>query len=270
MAGGNGRKDGQNGLNRAVACMFALALAQATLITGVGDARADERPVINDASVYVRGGVVHCDLRCGNLFTERVVGTVESGLPAVVELLYTMHNADGKRVRRGLHSYELVYDVWDDVYSLDRGDTLMTFDGFDALRAAMERLQSVAVAPVADLDPQASYTVDFSIAVHPLRGAEEEQIVGWVDEQVLGQSSRSWHERVLNVGDLIHGIFSRDQDHSVRSEWYRTAAFTPSTLRHDRSGRRVARPLEVARVFAHYLHSRFAAPSSGQHGEGGF
>ena len=73
-----------------------------------GAARADERPAISGVSVYVRGGVVHCDLRCDNLFTERIVGTVESGLPAVVELLYTMHNADGKRVRRGLHSYELI------------------------------------------------------------------------------------------------------------------------------------------------------------------
>jgi len=250
--------------------MFALFLAQAILIAGVGDARANERPVIGGASVYVRGGVVHCDLRCDNLFTERIVGTVQSGLPAVVELLYTMHDARDKRVRRGLHSYELVYDVWDDAYTLNRGDTLVVFGGFDALRAAMERLQGVAVAPVADLEADQRYTVDFSIAVYPLRGTEEEQIVGWVDEQVLGQSSRAWHERVLNVGDLIHGLFSRDSDRSVRSDWYRTAAFTPSTLRHDRSGRRVAQPLEVASLFAQYLRHRFATAPDGQHGEGGF
>lgn len=242
----------------------------AQAFAGVTTVRADERPVIGDASVYIRGGVVHCDLRCDNLFTERIVGTVESGLPAVVELLYRVHNADNKRVRRGLHSYELVYDVWDDVYSLDRGDTLIVYDGFDAMRAALERLQGVAVAPVADLGAEERYTVEFSISVHPLRGTEEEQIVGWVDEQVLGQSSRSWHERVLNVGDLVHGLFSRDRDHSVRSEWYRTAAFTPATLRHDRSGRRVAQPLEVASLFAQYLRERFSAAPAGQHGEGGF
>jgi len=247
-----------------------LVVLAAQAFAGVTTVRADERPVIGGASVYIRGGVVHCNLRCDNLFTERIVGTVESGLPAVVELLYRVHNADNKRVRRGLHSYELVYDVWDDVYSLDRGDTLIVYDGFDAMRAALEQLQGVAVAPVADLGPEERYTVEFSISVHPLRGTEEEQIVGWVDEQVLGQSSRSWHERVLNVGDLVHGLFSRDRDHSVRSEWYRTAAFTPATLRHDRSGRRVAQPLEVASLFAQYLRERFSATPAGQHGEGGF
>lgn len=218
--------------------MIALVLA--------GGALAAEQPRIEGASVYVRGEVVHCDLRCERLFDDRVVGTVQSGLPAVVELLYALHDADGRRVRRGLHSYELLYDVWEDVYSLDRGDTVVTFAGFEALRAALERLEGVAIAPVADLAPRGSYTVEFSIAIHPLRGTEEAQVVGWVDEQVLGQSSRSWHERMLNLGDLIHSLFSRGRDHSVRSDWYRSAAFVPSALRHDRSGRRVAHPVEVA------------------------
>jgi len=209
-------------------------------------ARAAERPAITRAAVYVAGEVLVGDLDCADVFSEEVVGTVESGLPAVVEVLYELVGPGGKRMRRGLHSIELRYDVWDDVYSLDRGDTVLSFDSFVGMSSAVEHLRGVAVVPLRDLEGEAEYTVAFAIAVHPLRGSEEEEIAGWVDEQVAGSSSRSWRERLLNVNDLIARFFSHDKDTTSRSEWLHTASFRPSRLRHDRGERARHAPLQLA------------------------
>jgi hypothetical protein len=228
-------------LERARVALFAFLLA------GSGGAvRAAERPAITRATVYVASEVVTGDLDCTDVFSEEVVGTVESGLPAVVEVLYELVGPDGKRLRRGLHAIELRYDVWDDVYSLDRGDTVLTFDSFAAMSGAVERLRGVAVVPLGELDAEAEYAVAFAIAVHPLRGSEEEQIAGWVDEQVAGSSSRSWRERLLNVNDLITRFFSHDTGTTSRSEWHRTALFRPSSLRHDRGERATDAPVQLA------------------------
>jgi len=212
---------------RAWVAPFALLLAAWVNVP----ARAAERPAITRASVYVSGDVIAGDLDCADLFSEEVVGTVESGLPAVVELLYQIVDRKGKRVRGGLYTLELRYDVWDDIYTLDRGDTVRSFDSFGAMGAAVERLRGVPVAPLADVASDGEYAVEFAIAVHPLRGSEETEMVGWVDEQVAGSASRGWRERLLNVNDLITRFFSHDKDTTSRSEWHRTAYFSPSNLR---------------------------------------
>jgi len=201
------------------------------IATGI---HAGERPAITDAELYVNGEHVQGRLSCRNLFSEQVTGTVQSGLPAVVELLYELLDHRGKRVHHGLHAWEITYDVWGDVYTVNQGDTALSFTTFEQMSAAVENLRGVSVAPLNALDGQAEYAVTFAIAIYPLRGTEEAQIVGWVDEQVGGGANRSWRERVLDIGDLVHRLFSRDRDTSAQSEWFQTPAFQPASLRHDR------------------------------------
>lgn len=210
-------------------------------------ARATERPTVKDVRVYALGGVVRGEIRCAHLFSERVAGTVESGLPAVVELLYRLQTADGELRRRGLYAYEIVYDVWDDVYSVDRGDSVLTFASFNAMGRLLENLRGVSIVPLDELDDDVTNVVEFAVAVHPLRGGEREEIVGWVDEEVLGQSGRGWRGRMLNVGDLIHSLFSREKEEAFRSDWFRSASFTPPSLRRESSIRGGVRsPLAMA------------------------
>jgi hypothetical protein len=191
---------------------------------------AGERPAIASARVYVEHSRIVTDLDCARLFSEQIIGTVESGLPAVVELLYKLTDDEDKDVRRGVHTYRLHYDVWDDVYALERGGASETFSSFIELRSAVERMRAVPIVPVDDIEPGGVYAIELSIAVHPLRGGEQKRIVGWVDENVRGTSDGSWHEQLLNVNGLIHRFFSRDRDDSNRSEWFRTIMFTPASL----------------------------------------
>lgn len=204
-----------------------------------GVALAAERPEVTGARLYVSHQRIVSDLDCAHLFSEQIVGTVESGLPAVVELAWRLVDDDGDDVRRGVQAFGLRYDVWDDVYSLERGDTTFAFTSFDALRGAVEHLQRVPVVAVHDIRAGGVYAVEFAVAVHPLRGSEQQRIVGWVDDTVRG-SDASWREQLLNVNDLIHRFFSRDRDASNQSDWFRSILFTPASLpseRRDQGGR---------------------------------
>jgi hypothetical protein len=193
-------------------------------------ARAGERPVIASARVYVAHSRIVSDLHCTRLFSEQIVGTVESGLPAVVELLYRVANRDDDDVHRGALVLRLQYDVWDDIYALDRGDTSLSFTSFTAMRNAVERMRRVPIVAIGDVEPGGVYSIEFSVAVHPLRGGEQKRIVGWVDETVRGKNDGSWREQILNVNDLIHRFFRRDRESTNRSDWFRTIMFTPATL----------------------------------------
>lgn len=207
--------------------MISIAVLLWTPVYGAG---GNERPVIRGASMSVVDGVVVSDVTCDGLFSDQIVGTVQSGLPAVVELLYSLVNRDDKLLGGGLHTFELRYDVWDDFYTVESVDSTRRYSTLAEMVGAMENLRDVAVIPVENATTSAEFAVKFSIAVHPLRSREQERIAGWVGANVESGGQDSWHEQVLNLNDLISHFFSREKDSANRSSWYRTEYFDPRLL----------------------------------------
>ncbi|MDH4036033.1 MAG: hypothetical protein OEX18_13910 [Candidatus Krumholzibacteria bacterium] len=205
--------------------MITAVAAVAWLAAAATEARAAARPQITRVDVTTMNSELVCTIISTGLFTEQVVNTVESGLPAVVELLYRVVDSRDHSLRRGLYSMEIRCDVWNNVYALVRDDTSYTYASFALVSAAVERLEQVPVMPLSALDDATDISVEWAIAVYPLRGKEQESIVGWVQEQVGGQSSRTWREQVLNIDDLIRRLSSKDTGR--RSAWFRSPSYRP-------------------------------------------
>jgi hypothetical protein len=191
---------------------------------------AGGRPTITDAKVFVSGESVMTTVTSTGLFSEEIVGTVQSGLPAVVELLCSLVDRDNKTVDAGLHTIELRYDVWDNVYWMKRTDASERFTSFSAMASAVQTLRRVTVVPLSALKPDTEYAIRLSVAIHPLAGRENQEIAGWVGENVRSGSEGSIREQVLNLNDLIEHFFSRDKSPANRSDWYRTEFFNPTLL----------------------------------------
>lgn len=215
---------------RAARIISILALLIVWSAPAGGAGAKDEKPAIVTVSLFSSGGLIVADLACAGIFSERIAGTIQSGLPAVVELMYRLVASGNRTVGRGLHAYELRYDVWEDRYSMEDNDETKEFTSFEGMAGAMEHLRAVAVIPVARLDRGKTYAAEFSIAVHPLHGTEKARIAGWVGEQVGNDAGDSWRENVLNLNDLIRHFFAREKDAANRSPWYRTEFFHPDKL----------------------------------------
>jgi len=72
--------------------------------------------------------------------------------------------------------------------------------------------------------------VEISVAVHPLRDSDREQIVGWVDETVRRNGDDGWREQMLNINGLIHQFFGRERKNLNQSDWFRSMSFKPNVL----------------------------------------
>jgi hypothetical protein len=196
-----------------------------------------EKPAILDASVFASGGLLAGELACSGIFTDRIAGTIQSGLPAVVELLYRLVTKEDKTVSRGLHAYGLRYDVSENRYFVEGDDGTEQFATFEGMTGAIEHLHDIAIIPLARLDRGTAYAVQFRIAVHPLHGMEAQRITGWVSEQMRNDTGDSWRENVLNLNELIQHFFAPDADTANRSKWYETGFFHPDALpRRDAPG----------------------------------
>lgn len=188
------------------------------------------RPDVVQVRLYVEDGRLTGDITCRGIFSERIVGTVQSGLPAVVELFYHLLGSIEGTVKKGVHSYSLAYDVWEDGYSISGGDSTVYFPTFKEMRATIEHLRSVSIIPFDEILPEQSYRILVSVAVNPLQGTDNSRIAGWVSENVRGNRDDSWHEQVLNLNDLITHFFSKEKDTTNRSGWFRSEPFKPGHL----------------------------------------
>ena len=195
------------------------------------------RPTIVRARVYVDHGFIASDLTSRNLFSEQIVGTVQSGLPAVVELLFKLVNADEKMVNGGVRLYELGYDVWDDRYLVKGADSTRYYTSFSKMGAALEQLRSIKLIPVGDVDGAGEYSLRFSVTVHPLRSRDRAQMVEWMGQNVTGEIESS-RKQMLNLNDMIRHFFSREKEVTNRSPWFETEFFRPGALPDGREERR--------------------------------
>lgn len=190
----------------------------------------DGRPAIESVRLYTDGDSLLCDVTSSGLLGERIAGTVRSGLPAVVELFYDLSSRGRGSSLKGVRSWSLRYDVWENVYSVSDGDTTVTLSSIGSMERMVGRLEGVSIVPLSRLGAGRDFTVKFCIAVNPLSGTSSGRLDGWVDGNVSSERDNTWREQVLSINDLISHFFSRGGDAANRSDWYETPRTTPERL----------------------------------------
>ena len=211
-------------------CVLFIVLAEAPAFAG----EADSSPAILAVHLYISNDTVTGNIKSAGLFSNRIAGTIQSGLPAVVEFFYSLEARDHGSVKRGVLSYELSYDVWDDFYSIEGTDTIRTYPTYTAMTKAVQNLRYIALVPVHNMELEGEYSIHLGVAINPLRGSDRKKIAGWVGENARGAANDSWREQVLNLNDLIQHFFTKRKD-SNRSDLFQTKFFKPATLLvHDR------------------------------------
>jgi len=222
--------------NTVIAAIFAIIL----LIGGWSRPAyaKDPHPDISQVSIGVDQGYITGDVASSGLFSERITGTVQSGLPAVVDLFYYLSGLDGSVVGENVLSFSLRYNVWDDIYAIEAPDTTLTFSIFAEMQQAIEHLHRLKLVSLDSLDSDRSYRVHMRIMINPLRGTDREKIAGWVSENMRTSEDDSWHGQVLNLNELISHFFSRERGVVNQSPWYKTDFIKPDSLRQpDREGK---------------------------------
>ncbi len=188
---------------------------------------SSERPVIRDVRIYTDGSTLFCDLSSDGMLSDRISGTVRSGLPAVVELFYHLRTKGRGVSIEGIHSWSLKYNVWEDIYSVSDGDTTVTLESIESMENMISRLKGISLIPFSRLAAGKRFTVKFSIAVNPFSGSEGKQVEGWIEQSAGTRQESSWREQILNVNDLISHLFSRNRDATSHSEWFEIDPVTP-------------------------------------------
>lgn len=179
-----------------------LLLGMATIATADDDAIS-----VRVDRVAVEGSDLVIDLAVDRLIDSSTEGALERGIP--VTLVYEIEvwrdrPAWFDRLESArLLSYKLQFDAWDEVYVVrDSNGQDVVFPDLGAARSAIERRESLPIAPLELLTNDRSYYLVVEVALKPLTVDDVNELEGW-----LSGEFKSGRKKGIGILGLPRGLF---------------------------------------------------------------
>jgi hypothetical protein len=220
------------------ACVWACASALCLLAGVPVAADDDERIAVRVERIAAEGNDLIIDLAIDHLIDPSTEGVIERGIP--VTLVYEIEvwrerSAWFDRLESAHHlAYKLQLDVWDEVYKIrDSEGSERAFADLAAARAAIERQESVPIAPLASLKDDKTYYLAIEVALKPLTVEDVDELEGWLSGEV--KSGRQRGIGILGLPKALFGLVMSVTGFGDRNDAIRTPSFGRDDLYADAS-----------------------------------
>ncbi|MFQ5866069.1 MAG: DUF4390 domain-containing protein [bacterium] len=170
-----------------------------------------------------------------NLFSPKIVGTIQSGLPSIVEieirLLQTgKSNVVSKRMTRSIS-----YNIWEERYSIQSEDTTQFCYELEKAKSLSSHLDQVALIQRSLLDAAAQYLIQMRVGIIPISSRQGARVTDWLldpnqTEEDLASEDRSSGFK-LNLSNLISFFIGGKKRSQYSSDWYSSNTFRITDLK---------------------------------------
>lgn len=169
-----------------------------------------------------------------NLFSRRIVGTIQSGLPSVIQAEIRLLDSAKRSVVRKHITRTIIYDLWDELYTLRSPDTSLTFNKFEAVQASGSQIDSLLLTPRSQLSMQQKYRVQLRVSIIPITARQAEKVTDWLQtssqtQEVLASDDRTSSFQ-LNLNKLVSFFVSSRKRSVFESDWFESRVFSLSEL----------------------------------------
>ncbi len=181
-----------------------------------------QQPKIRGLTAMPQGEKILARVQLENLFAPKIVSTIRSGLPAIVQHDFRLM-VDGKEKARALQAVEVKYDIWAQRYRLAFPDTVRFAATFTEVEKILRDFQTTAFFQGMMRDGATVYRLRLRVAVVAISAEQSRQLLqritsndfeGGTSAAEAGRSGFS-----LNLNDLISFFFGGEQRAHGLSEW---------------------------------------------------
>jgi len=169
-----------------------------------------------------------------NLFSKRIVGTIQSGLPSIIQIEIKLSDSANRSLVRKRISRKLSYDIWEEKYTLTNPDTSLTFKDFEAVKSGSSRIDSLTLLKREALRDGQAYRVQMRVGIVPITQRQAEKVTDWLrdpnqtDEYVPSDERSSGFQ--LNLNKLVSFFVSSHKPSGFESRWFSSKSFTLQDL----------------------------------------
>ncbi|MFQ5824323.1 MAG: DUF4390 domain-containing protein [bacterium] len=195
-----------------------------------GEIRVDQiEPRLNSGYLTVSAGLQ-------NLFSTKIVGTIQSGLPSIIEIEIKLLQAGKKSVLRKRITRSISYNIWEERYSIQSEDTTEFCFELEKAKYLSSHLDHIALIRSSLLDSAAKYSIQIRVGIIPISMHQQEKLADWLQEpnqteEYLASEDRSSGFK-LNISKLVSFFVGGNKRPQNSSKWYSSKIFRVEDLKH--------------------------------------
>ena len=176
--------------------------------------------------------VVSADFK--NLFSKKIVGTIQSGLPSIVEIQIKLLEGTRQIVRKPI-SRSIEFDVWEERYLVRSPDTTQVYLEFEQVKRASNRLLNAFLISRALLAAAKNYTIQIRVGIVPISAHQANKVSYWLEnpnqsEEAIASDNRS-SGFSLNINKLVSFFVSNKKGSQFSSKWFSSRPFRLAELK---------------------------------------
>ncbi len=176
--------------------------------------------------------VVSADFK--NLFSRKIVGTIHSGLPSIVEIQIKLFEGTKQIVRKPI-SRSIEFDVWEERYRVRSPDTTQVYFEFEQVKQAANRLMNVFLISKALLAATKNYTIQIRVGIIPISAHQANKVSYWLEnpnqsEEAIASDNRS-SGFSLNINKLVSFFVNKKKGSQFSSKWFSSRSFRLAELK---------------------------------------
>jgi hypothetical protein len=193
-----------------------------------------QQPRVSSVAPVKSGERISITCRIEDLFAPKIVGTIKSGLPAVLSFDMRLLEDSGREVWRGDQSWKILYDLWAEKYRLRTFSQEKIFDSFPALQEFCEQFNSGPILSPANFQRDKKYRLRMQVMVIPISSRQKEQLKDILESPESDQESNPAESRrnsfSVNISQLISFFMGGKDQPQGASEWRESPAFRISEI----------------------------------------
>lgn len=156
-------------------------------------------------------------------FTEKVTGTIQSGLPSMLEIELVIKNAQQKTIAQRAIFRRISYNIWEEKYKIDSPDTTQIFKDFASLQKACILLRTSLFLPQKLIYPYQANKIFIRARLRLISSSQSRKLAGWLDqsyqtrERISSDESSSGFR--LNFSTLVSMFLGNSPQKKAGSDW---------------------------------------------------
>ncbi|MCH8956808.1 DUF4390 domain-containing protein [candidate division KSB1 bacterium] len=169
-----------------------------------------------------------------NLFSRKIVGTIQSGLPSIVEIQIKLLEGTKQIVRKPI-SRSIEFDVWEERYVVRSPDTTEVYFEFEQVKQAANRLLNVVLISKGLLTANQTYTIQIRVGIVPISAHQANKVSYWLEnpnqsEEAIASDNRS-SGFSLNINKLVSFFVNKKKGSQFSSKWFSSRPFRLAELK---------------------------------------
>lgn len=197
---------------------------------------AAEQIAVQEITPYTKQGWLCVEIRLNNLFSEKIIGTIQSGLPSIIDVKLKLVKKTNKTILSKSISIEITHNIWTETYTIKRDHHTETVQDFQIVKKKCSSFKIESVIALVRLRQKDEYAFSVKIEINPISSKQSEKIQDWIMDSTPTEVELTSTNRTnvisFNLSKLIKFFFGKKEASENSSKWTISNVFKLNELQH--------------------------------------